>query len=286
LVRVAWPTLAEAMRRVDVPMMGLAVLACLAGAATRGETFHLLVREFCTVRLPRRRTYGLQFIAQLVRHLPGRFWGVAYQLAQTRGELPASGIVLVHTVLAAVAAYFTAWCAATIFAFERSTAHGLAWLVVGAVLLAVSLPGGRLLPRLGHRLPALPGRFGDAQQRLREAVGGLHGRRALACFVVVAVGRGPHLGAWAAFGAAYPGLDASQGLRLVAYYSLAWVVGFAAVFTPSGLGVREVVFLGLASEFPADVLAMTAVLGRVWLLFNDFVLGGVALLMAGKRNGE
>lgn len=286
LVRVAWPTLADAMRHVDAPMMGMAALACLAGAATHGEMFHILVREFCAARMSRSQTYSLQFVAQLVRHLPGRFWGVAYQIAQTRGDLPANGIVLVHTVLAATATYFTVWCVATIFAFERSVIHGLACFACGALLLAVSVPCGRMLGRLGHRLPTLPGGFGNAQKRLIEAAASLRGRSAIAFYLVVGAGWLFYLGAWAVFGAAYPGLDAGQGLRLVGYYSLAWIVGFVAVFTPAGLGVREVAFLGLASEFPADVLAMTAVLGRVWLLLNDVVLGGVALLMTGKRHGE
>lgn len=279
LVRQAWPTLVETCTRLSLPWMVVAMIACLAGTALQGENFHLLVRDLGGASLSRSRTYALQFIAHLVRHMPGRFWGIAYQIARTRGEISASALLIVHTVLAAAAAYFTGWCALTILAFGKSVSLGLVAAVGGALLLLLSVPLARAAARIGDRLPTLPGRFGRVQLQLVDAIARMPVGAALHFHLIVLVGWLLYLGAWALFGEAYPGLDAGQGLRIVAYYSLAWIVGFLAVFTPSGLGVREVVFLGLASEFPADVLATTAILGRVWLLLNDLLLGALALMM-------
>lgn len=278
LVRQAWPALVDASTRLDLRWMLAASIACLAGTALMGENFHLLVRDLGGAKLPRRRTYTLQYVAQLIRHLPGRFWGIAYQLAHTRGVIPTSTLLLVHSVLAASALYFTAWCALTILAYGESPGLALATGIGGGVLLLLSVPLARIAARLGDRLPSLPGRFGRAQRQLLDAADQLRTDAALRFHVVVLLGWLLYLGAWALFGHAYPGLDAEQGLRLVAFYSLAWLAGFLAIFTPAGLGVREVVFLGLAGEFPPDVLATTAILGRVWLLINDLLLGAVAMM--------
>ncbi len=54
---------------------------------------------------------------------------------------------------------------------------------------------------------------------------------------------------------------------------LAWFVGYVSLLTPSGLGIRELVFVWLANEFPPDAVALMAVIGRISLLAIDLVMG-------------
>jgi uncharacterized membrane protein YbhN (UPF0104 family) len=60
---------------------------------------------------------------------------------------------------------------------------------------------------------------------------------------------------------------------MCAYYMVAWFVGYVSLLTPSGLGVRELVFAWLAKDFPPDAVALMAVVGRVSLLAVDLALG-------------
>lgn len=283
ILRAGWPELLEAVSGMDARWLTLALTLCLVGAVSKGESFFLMLRQFSPGAVQRPQAYALQFIAQLVRHLPGRFWGVAYQITQTRGELAASRLVLTHAVLIVVAMYYTLWFVAMIFASDHEAGMLPIVLVFGSIILVVSVPVSRALARLvGGGI--FPGRFGRLISHLSEAATHLSSPNMYRVYLVTFFGWLVYVLAWGAMGEAYPGLDFDSGLKLVALYSIAWVVGFVAIFTPSGLGVREVVFLSLAQSFPPDVLAATAVLGRAWLMFNDLLLGGIAMLVLRQRS--
>jgi uncharacterized membrane protein YbhN (UPF0104 family) len=257
----------------------------LLGAATRGETFYLAVKDLAPGALVRSQAFRLQYIAALARNLPGRFFGVAYQIAVTRQQLPVSHLLLAQTLLAVIALFLAAAIAAAIlvgaFSIAASMLILLLMLPVFAICMMVSL---RLSQRLANA--RVRGRVFNALVTLAQAQQKLGILTALHVLVVAALGWALYLAAWACIGVAHPDLDAYGGLRLAAFYSLAWLLGFVALITPSGLGVREASFLVLAAEFPAPVLGMAVILGRMWFLLNDLVLGGVAVLLGHSKRAN
>ena len=62
---------------------------------------------------------------------------------------------------------------------------------------------------------------------------------------------------------------------LCALYVIAWMAGYFSLVTPSGLGVRELVFVFLAHRFPPDAVAGLAIFGRAMLLVADILLGAI-----------
>lgn len=66
-----------------------------------------------------------------------------------------------------------------------------------------------------------------------------------------------------------------------AAFSLAWVAGFLAFMTPSGLGVREGVLLILLAPFlPAPLPAAISLVARIWWLFGDIMMALTAVIVA------
>lgn len=63
-------------------------------------------------------------------------------------------------------------------------------------------------------------------------------------------------------------------------FSFAMIAGFIAVFTPSGLGVREGVVLAvLKTSMPAGVAAVVALAARLWVTLGEVVAAGMVVLV-------
>jgi hypothetical protein len=254
----------------------------LLGAATRGETFYLVIKNLAPGVLGRAQAFRLQYVAALARNLPGRFLGVAYQVAATRKQLPLSHLLLAQTLLAGIALFLAAVVAAAILIWTLSPAASVLILVLMLPLFAFgTMASTAFSKRLAKARPR--GKLLNALVTLAKAQKNLGLHAAIHVLVVAVLGWTLYLAAWACIGQAHPDLDAYGGLRLAAFYTLAWLLGFIALITPSGLGVREASFLVLAAEFPSTILAMAAILGRLWFLLNDLVLGGVAMLITASE---
>ena len=78
----------------------------------------------------------------------------------------------------------------------------------------------------------------------------------------------------------------SRGTLLVSIggYSLAWVVGFLAVFAPAGAGVREAIMVAALSSHTTTAIVLTvALLTRALGVFSDGLTGLVAATLVGRR---
>ena len=82
-----------------------------------------------------------------------------------------------------------------------------------------------------------------------------------------------YLGCWTGYSWAWPGLSPIDAVWLCAFYTLAWFAGYISLITPSGLGVRELVFIALAKDFPPDIITGITISGRIILLLVDLIFG-------------
>ena len=269
----------DSLENLDPAWLAAGLLLGLLGAATRGETFYLILRDIATKPLPRIKAYRLQYIAALARNLPGRFWGIAYQIAETRQHLPASSLLLAQSFISLMAVYFTLGLAIVILLWANDRLASTAML---GLSLPVFLACLHILRTATNRLISVrgQGRLASALNNIRCAIAEIRTATVIRAFLLAGLGWGLYLGGWALIGIAHPSIGAYDGLRLAAFYSLAWLLGFLTLITPSGLGVRELSFLFLANSFSADVLALSVILGRLWLLMNDLVLGLVVITVS------
>ena len=77
----------------------------------------------------------------------------------------------------------------------------------------------------------------------------------------------------------YP-VPASQFLYVAGIDGLSCIIGILAVFTPSGLGVREgIILLGLGLIMPKEYAVIISLVTRLWQTVAEFMLIGIAIVI-------
>lgn len=272
LLRDAWPALRANLPRLHPGLTLAGFVIGLIGAYTPVMVFLRLFDALWPGRLPAAQVRRLYFLAQIFKHLPGRVWGVAYQVAATQGLLRMSDWIAVNGLMGVLSLYFSVAAAAAVVLGDQSPAAGAA-IAVASVALCMLAWRPSLLQYLKWAAWILPQRLRVRFATLLDLLGGISSRVVGDIALISAAGWILYFGSWGLYGWAYPDLGPHEALLLSAYYTLAWLVGYLSMVTPSGLGVRELAFFWLAGAYSPDVVAVAAVLGRLSLLFNDAILG-------------
>jgi len=223
----------------------------------------------------------LNFTAQVMRHLPGRFFGVAYQIIKAKHIASPEAwihgnisIMLLSTWLALI------FASTLLLTFNKEINLALTIFIMTLAAPLILYSANRLITHIKTQNKKLE-KFIKLFHAAPKALFSAKGRRALAwgtvSWCVYAM-------AWAAFGEALPLASWHDGLILGALYTLAWAIGFFSLITPSGLGVRELAFALLASSYPPEILLFVSVAARLGLMLADFVLG-IVFLVTTKREG-
>ena len=280
----ALPALRTNLPKLQPEWLVFVLVGNVAAGYLGFEAFRELFTQICPGLYRRQYLAHLYFTGQMMKHLPGRIWGVAYQAASgNRATL--TEWVTVTTIYMVLTAWFALWVAAVVLAGMTGWQWGALVVVAGAFIYAYAW-NARLLSGLLALLRRLPLRalksLCDALQPFAD-VNARFKRRVCCWFIASWLA---YLLAWAGYGMAWPDLTVSGGVWLCALYTIAWFVGYASLITPSGLGVRELVFVLLAHRFAPDAVAGMAVLGRVVLLVVDVVLGVAFLPFRAKLPGS
>ncbi|WP_370305236.1 lysylphosphatidylglycerol synthase domain-containing protein [Sinimarinibacterium flocculans] len=221
-----------------------------------------------------RRAGWLQLAAQVTKYIPGKVWSAVLQ-AQLIGTHRIGGTLL-------------AGMDASIFLMLTLSGLGVALLLVhltffGAILWLVTWFAGvalisskALLARLANTLSAT--RAGEAST-LEPAAGP---RSSVMSFAAGGLLHAVvHTASIVTLLMATTDFDAQSLSVAAASVLLAWVIGNLAVVVPTGLGVREVTFIGLsqALALPAEIetLAAVSILIRLAQLVQDVITAGVVV---------
>lgn len=283
LLLAVWPELQSHRSDIRIGLMVAGTALSLLSAYLTFEAFVALVRILEISGLPRLQLAHLHFTAQLLKHLPGRIWGVGYQwtYGKSAGSLGNWLLVnLAHMVLVTFFAVCSAWIA-------LGAARGMQWGIVAAIgagLLYVT--GWRLVSSSGFTRMAfrIPGRTGTLLGETFKLLAETPRRARLGILIIFSLSWLVYYASWFLYGMSYPSLGGSGGMQLCAYYMLAWLAGYVSLMTPSGLGVRELVFAWLAKDFSGDSIALMAVVGRISLLSVDVLLGALFAPFVPRRS--
>ena len=229
------------------------------------------------------------FIANLGRYLPGKVWqlvGLAY-LARREGVSAhvASAAAILGQTFSLGAAVIVAAIGLALGGARNVPADLMPWAVGLAILvaLAITIPGAlraalRFAFRFGSGGPAPP------------EVGPWFGSRWLAMY----------LPAWLSYGIAFsllwssfPPLPAVSWTAAIGAFAGAYFLGYAAIFAPAGIGVREGAIAVLLAPWmgPAQSTVL-ALFARLWMTLAELVpvasIGGLALIrrLSGKSEPE
>lgn len=249
-----------------------ASLLLLAGYGMSAALWGHMVRDLGGPRLPVGTAVRTFFIANLGRYLPGKLWQIAglAWLARKKGVSPsvATGAAVMGQAFALAGA---AVVGSTAFLGAGGELRTTGVIVLGAVLIGLVVAA---VPRLLRGLLGLWFRL-----LRREVPDGL----------VVGPGFAPRWVAlytlnWSLYAIAFwllvlaferPGTL----LQTAPAFAAAYLVGYLAVFSPAGLGIRE----GVLTAFLAPVTgqgaaAALAVLARLWTTAVEVVPAGALWL--------
>lgn len=271
LLAEAWPELAANIHAIRLPFLVIGLALSLASTYLTFEAFAMLAGVVGIVDMPKRQLAHLHFTGQLLKHLPGRIWGVGYQWAAGRSAGTLGNWLRVNAGHMVLASFFALWTASLVLAAAEEWTWGVAVLAGGVVAYAMgwALASSGFFSGLIQRLPGQAGKPNTTLKILGAVPPGVRVR----IFLVSCASWLMFYSAWIAFGLAYQSVGPTGGVRIGAYYMVAWFAGYISLLTPSGLGVRELVFAWIARGFSGDVIALMAILGRVSLLAVDILLG-------------
>lgn len=275
LFLTALEDLDEPMPPLSFTLVGATVCLCGTSVASALAYWTLLRGDGCTPdRRPALRAF---FVAQLLRYLPGRIWGIVYQVASTRPNTR-SAIIRANVDFMLVATLVNASICTALAGTSLGWSAIVTW---GVPFVSASVFGLRLVPSVARvapllllRLaPGIAGRTGVLTLAPRSPV---TMATAGACMFLALVS---YAFAWTGLGAAHPAFTDVPMLQLGALYALSSIVGMLAFVSPGGIGVREGSFvaLGLGTASP-EVLALLAVLFRVATFGCEALVACIAIV--------
>lgn len=258
----------------------------LAGAFVTGAAYLLLsaIAFGILLRLNEQRRFGwiyvarLIFAGQILRHLPGRLWGVVYLLNETRQEVSSAGMLRANVVFMALSLVLHMLISLTLsLFFYVGLVKALLWALLGFSGIAIALRRdgiGTCLSLAARWLPTrwLPDTLSESVENLKETRPMAWAEVGKIVLILMTMG-GMNVVNWHTLVWSFPELAHINVWMLCAVYSIAWISGYLSIVTPSGLGVREAVFMMLGSnvmELPS--LAFLSVFVRLWLIALELML--------------
>lgn len=266
-----WPQAKESLYTLEIKWLMLTLAGTTIGGYLLFEGFLQLFRFIHPNKYSRLQLAHLFFTGQLMKHLPGRVWGITYQASRAQ-QASLTEWAVVNVIFMLLAMFFSVTVAILFFLSSVSKVYAIAFLFLLIFLyyllwhslsinLAIKLLGNLKFKAAKNIALALQ-HYSNISIADKTKIAGIF----IASWLFYYLG-------WGFFGTGWPQLTFTDGLMLCALYTLAWFVGYISFVTPSGAGVREVSFLYLASSFPIDAVAAMIILGRLLLLFSDFILG-------------
>jgi hypothetical protein len=240
--------------------------------ALNGIVFYLFLHPAGKKEYPLFQVLELHYSAQLLRYLPGRVWGILYQVSAARGSIPAIRIARANLDWMIFSMLGNSLVAVLLIGFQQSwpIQYVLLILVAGTLIIGGTLLGG---VSYALRIPRhiMPKRLHEMITTLSQAK--LTLSQFIATALVFMLSWAFYLIGWILLEKVYPQFSGIDFVSLCAFYSLAATIGIVSAITPAGIGVREAAFLLLTTgTSPPELAAIFAVFARLWLLVIDLGL--------------
>jgi len=225
--------------------------------------------------IPIRYAYAarLLFVAQVLRHLPGRVWGVMYLIAETRQSIPTSAMVRANIDVMLYSLSFNMLVAILLYvSVTNSLVFACATGILALLLFAIAVHLdwiGQIAKMVSRFLPERAAKF-SAGLTTHRPISWDVVARIVVCYIL---SWACYLSIWWALTKIFVVLDDVNIWLLCAAYSVAWVLGYIAMITPAGLGVREAGFFAMAAPLMSlPNLTFLAVFVRIWQLITELLL--------------
>lgn len=282
VIATQWSQIGEQLAQWTLVSLLAALAAALAMLGMKA-TYHAILFQ----RLGQGRTPGALRIAaayassQVVRYLPGKVLGIVYQSNRLAPDVPVFRVVAANLIHGLYTNLLTLGVLTSI----------VVWSYTANVLLGATLwLCGGLLVALGHRWTAVERATGWLARRLPHrwhrgalpTVSSGWGSALLCAFLLLAEWV-PYFAIWLLLAPATDIADpTTTAILLGASYAGASFAANLAVLMPSGLFVREALFLFVAGRLgfdPATIVALGAI-ARAILTLSDLLFSPIMAAVA------
>lgn len=278
-VMVHWSEVVNYRWHINWWLLVLSVVIHLVAFAFFSQVWCWLMRGF-GLQIPLRHGFKIAYIANLGRYIPGRIWpifGMVYVARQMKipeaVAVASWGLALLFGMPPSfMAVAITTWIHPNMISIELQGYLGWALYIGLAVFFGLSLllliaPNKSLaLANFGLRLIRRPTIHFHMSLRLAAAV-----------YFGYFVG-------WLIYGLAFyifiHGIVQDPSIPILAAiggFVLSYQIGYLAIFTPGGLGARELVMIAILTPFIGPAAAGIAVAARLWNTISDIVASAIAL---------
>jgi glycosyltransferase 2 family protein len=281
VVWLVWPPLAAnwaEFKALDVDLtvgpgwLALSVAAVFATYALQVESWRRILRGWGQV-LPYNRAVRAWWLANIGRYLPGKVWSVAGMVVLAQRDGVAGWAAAASTVVVQAVGIGTGVAVVVAAAPEGASPLHLA-AAAGAAVGTLALLTWEPFTRRVARLASVAA---DLRPLPVKAVG---------------VGAGLTLTSWLTYGLAFWFLArgllgdamALPMLTAAGVFALGYILGWVALFAPGGVGVREVVLVGLLTAHLGTGGAVAVSIGsRILLTLTEAAAALAALAMTGRK---
>jgi len=252
----------------DPILLALASVLLASAYFVSAALWGSIVRDLGGPTIPPADAVRLFMIANLGRYVPGKVWQIWGLAALAKGR----GVPALTSTAAAVLGQGVALVAAAtvgIGAFLGGPEVYRTWGLVGA-LGVVALVVLVSIPAVFRRITALWLRLSGADEA-RIGLGSLHGVRWLSLYVLN----------WMMYALSFWVLSRSLGMGgelipVASAFAAAYVLGYAMIFAPAGLGPREgFLIMFLTPHLGATSSGVIAIVARLWTTLVELVPAGV-----------
>lgn len=261
------------LRSENLLMVIDATIFVLIAVALLVPLVEIITRQNTQRAFPLRYLARLFFAGQVVSYLPGRLLGTAYLVNETQKIIPALTMIRINLELIMTIMLFNTLMALAIMAYYLvgvPAAVGLS--ILGLALFVVYHRMNLFDFFLQVSSQFLPKKFSEKVLQAKthrpfefKTIGLM--------LVVFMIHWAAYLKAWLCLKSAFVMLDGQAVFLLAAAYTLSWFIGFITLITPGGLGVREVSFVLLSSNYLTKQQAsFLSLFLRVWLIAVDIIL--------------
>jgi uncharacterized membrane protein YbhN (UPF0104 family) len=235
--------------------------------------------------LPLKYGFRISNLANLGRYIPGKIWSAlgAIYLLRPFGiskELAVTSWILT-TIFILPPAFLLGFLA--ILSYPQTISHLAGFNIWSFIALAIMICISIFIIFFSKRTSELFNIF--LKKIKRPAIDFAFGKK-----IAVQIFMGYLIG-WIVYGIAFytflnsimmdPGIPLLVG---IGSFILAYVIGYLTIFSPGGLGVRELVLMAILSAYFGPLTAGVAGIARIWNIISEIVSALIALSIRAPEN--
>jgi len=274
LVIQSWDKLHYLLITIHWPFFILSVLIGCLGNLFTSLFFKELLHKY-GIEVTYNLTHKIFFYAQIAKYIPGKVWILFYQ-AMLVNKIGATRAMLFANVdLTAISILISAAIAISLISFNHSFIFSGLCFVTGLLISILIGQSCYLFASANYIFSYI--------KRLKNKWGTCHTEiKTLKIVTYYTLFWSTYLASGFLMMFATFHFSVSQSADYIAYLGLAWIVGVLSVLVPSGMGIRELVFIVLAQQslsqtISLDLLAVIAIMSRFWSILQE--LTGISLIL-------